>query len=160
MVRNPAFDKVWSRRGADIKRYISNQSAPPIQPRSSIVPKPPRQQPTPLLQLFPRTLSLCNTCLSVFIRSSLSSSLRHRVTSINGSQSRQEYSVVCRLNFPPSCRSSRQRPLHSLLELFCEKLQTSQRSVLQLWDFDVIFFGYVVLVSLPPAAVGLLLTLG
>ena len=56
MVRNPAFDKVWSRRGADIKRYISNQSAPPIQPRSSIVPKPPREQPLPSRDLFLSTL--------------------------------------------------------------------------------------------------------
>ena len=54
-VRNPAFDKLWSRRRADITRYISNQSAPPD---STSLFKPPREQPLPLLELSPGTLSL------------------------------------------------------------------------------------------------------
>ena len=56
----------------------------------------------------------------------------------NGCIYHQQYSIICRVGHPRTNRLCRQRPLHSLLELFCEELQTPQRPVLQLRSTDVI----------------------
>src|SRR5271167_1346135 len=104
-------DKVWSRCGADRKGYIYLR---------------PRPDPN---DLNPEQSNFSYKYLSC-LRHKVASQSRSKLITIyntnlrNGCICHEEYSIICRVGHPRTSRLCRQRPLHSLLELFCEKLQT------------------------------------
>jgi hypothetical protein len=99
LVRNPVFDKVWGRRGAD-SRYLYLK---PIRARSnhrSSTTPPPRPREQHLLLPSRRHSIIC-----VYRKQSLH--LPQQAKYLNGQQSRRKHSVICRLRFLSSCRPRR-----------------------------------------------------